>query len=54
MTAQDIRDFSGYLKTLTDRQVYGVVEKERGLGENHEAYVELALLELDRRGLEHP
>lgn len=45
-----LSDFRLYLRQCTDRQVYGVLDKERAAG--REAYVQLALAELERRGLD--
>ena len=50
LSAQDIREFSAYLRNCTDRQVAGVYEKESEAG--REAYAELAKLEADRRGID--
>lgn len=49
MTKKDREEFVAYLRACTDRQVYGVLEKERAAGRR--AYVELAKAELERRGL---
>ena len=49
MTASDIREFTGYLRNCTDRQVRGVYEKEREAGRDD--YAELARIEADRREL---
>jgi len=49
MTKQERSEFRGYLRQCTDRQVYGVLEKERNA--NRETEIELATAELDRRGL---
>ena len=47
VSAEDIADFRGYLRCLTDRQVLGVLEKERDAG--REVYAELAHAELELR-----
>lgn len=52
ITPQDIREFIGYLRTCTDRQVYGVYEKEKQAGRF--IYAELARTEAYRRGLSVP
>jgi hypothetical protein len=49
LTADDIRDFCGYLRNCTDAQVRGVYEKETNAG--RDAYAALAQAEADRRGL---
>lgn len=49
LSAKDIREFNGYLKQCTDKQVRGVLEKETNAG--REAYAELARQELTRRGI---
>lgn len=49
ITQQDREEFKQYLRNVTDRQVYGVLEKERKA--NRKVYVELAKAELERRGL---
>jgi hypothetical protein len=49
MTAHDMREFRGYLKNCTDRQVRGVYEKERDAGRDD--YAELALAEAEARGI---
>lgn len=49
MNKQDKSEFKQYLHNCTDRQVYGVLEKERSAG--REDYAELAEAELARRGL---
>ena len=50
LSARDISEFNGYLRICTDRQVLGVLEKERNAG--REGYIELARQEAIRRGLE--
>lgn len=47
--AKDRGEFIAYLRNCTDRQVYGVLEKE--VGGRREDYAELARNELARRGL---
>jgi hypothetical protein len=49
ISAQDIREFNGYLANCTDDQVRGVYEKERDAG--REEYAELARTEANRRGI---
>jgi len=49
LTADDIRNFCGYLRNCTDAQVRGVHEKETKAG--RDAYAALAQAEADRRGL---
>lgn len=49
MTEKDRREFKEYLHNCTDRQVYGVLEKEKAAG--RQEYAELAQNELERRGL---
>lgn len=46
----DYEDFRQYLKNCTDRQVYGVWERERQADRND--YASLAVAELERRGLD--
>ena len=50
LTAQDIREFRGYLRTCTDAQVQGVYDKEANAGRL--AYAELAIAEAEKRGWE--
>jgi hypothetical protein len=49
MSAQDMREFAAYLKNCTDRQVLGVMEKERAAG--RDGYALLAELEAESRNL---
>jgi hypothetical protein len=49
ITADDIRQFAGYLRNCTDAQVRGVYDKEKTAGRDH--YVALAEIEAERRGL---
>lgn len=49
MTTKDRKEFKEYLRNCTDRQVYGVLEKEKSAG--RQDYAELAEAELERRGL---
>jgi hypothetical protein len=49
MTTQDRKEFEGYLRQCTDRQVYGVLAKERRAGRAD--YADLARNELARRNL---
>lgn len=50
MNANEMREFRQYLKQCTDRQVMGVLEKERAAGRDD--YAELAVAEAERRGLQ--
>lgn len=52
MKAKDREDFEGYLRNCTDRQVLGVLAKERAAGRDD--YAALARAEAARRGLEAP
>ena len=47
MSPSDRQEFREYLKGLTDRQVWGCLEKEK----NRRNYRELVEDELERRGL---
>lgn len=49
MTEKDRIEFKEYLRNCSDRQVYGVLEKEKAAG--RQDYAELAQDELERRGL---
>ena len=49
MTADEMKDFRGYLKNCTDRQVQGVYDKEKAAG--REDYAELAVAEAECRGI---
>lgn len=49
ITAEDIRDFRGFLHNATDSQVQGIYEKERQAGRDE--YAELAVAEAERRGI---
>lgn len=49
LSANDIREFSSYLRQCTDQQVQGVYEKEMEAARL--AYVELVMLEAGRRGI---
>jgi hypothetical protein len=49
ITAKDIREFNGYLRNCTDKQVRGVFEKEKLAA--RWGYVELAKQELLKRNL---
>lgn len=49
MTKKDREEFKGYLRNCTDRQVFGVLEKEQEA--QRDDYAELAQTELERRGL---
>lgn len=50
ISARDIREFRGFLKNATDRQVQGIYEKEQRAGRDE--YAELAIAEAERRGIE--
>jgi len=50
ISARDIREFRGFLKNATDRQVQGIYEKEQRAGRDE--YAELAIAEAARRGIE--
>jgi hypothetical protein len=50
MTAKDIREFNEYLAKCADRQVLGVLRRERDAGRDD--YAELARAEARRRQLE--
>lgn len=52
MTNDDRIEFKAYLRACTDKQVFGVLEKEQAA--NRQEYADLALDELERRGLEQP
>ena len=47
--ARDIREFNGFLRNATDRQVQGIYEKEKSAGRDE--YAELAIAEASRRGI---
>lgn len=47
LSARDIREFRGFLRQATDRQVQGIYDKERRAGRDD--YAELAVAEADRR-----
>jgi hypothetical protein len=49
ISAEDIRDFRGYLRNCSDAQVQGVYDKEKEAGRM--AYAELAIAEAERRGI---
>ena len=48
-SAQDIREFRGFLRQATDRQVQGIYDKEQRAGRDD--YAELAVAEAKRRGI---
>lgn len=50
MTNQDRNEFISFLRACTDKQVYGVLEKEEQAGRDD--YAQLARDELQRRNLE--
>ena len=49
MDADDMKDFNGYLRACTNRQIQGVFDKERKAG--REDYAELARTEARVRGI---
>lgn len=49
VSAQDIRDFRGFLRNASDSQVQGIYDKERSAGRDE--YAELALAEAENRGI---
>jgi hypothetical protein len=49
ISGSDIRDFRGFLRNATDRQVQGIYEKEKRAGRDE--YAELAIAEAERRGI---
>src|SRR5437667_2351045 len=49
ISARDIREFRGFLRNATDRQVQGIYDKEASAGRDE--YAELAVAEADRRGI---
>lgn len=49
LSARDIREFRGFLRNATDRQVQGIYDKEKGAGRDD--YAELAVAEAERRGI---
>lgn len=49
MTKKDKTEFNAYLKNCTDRQLEGVLEKERSAGRTE--YVALTKQEMELRGL---
>ena len=50
LSARDIREFRGFLRNATDRQVQGIYDKEKRAGRDD--YAELAVAEAERRGIE--
>ena len=50
MTANEIRNFIGFLRNATDQQLQGILDKEQDAG--REVEVELTLAEAEARGLE--
>jgi hypothetical protein len=50
MTERDSREFIGYLRNCTDRQVRGVYEKEHEAGRHD--YAGLAIQEAAKRGID--
>jgi hypothetical protein len=50
ITAKDIREFNGFLRNASDRQVQGIYDKESRAGRDE--YAELAIAEAARRGIE--
>ena len=49
LSAKDIREFRGFLRNATDRQVQGIYDKEKGAGRDD--YAELAVAEAEQRGI---
>ncbi len=49
ISARDIREFRGFLRNASDRQVQGIYDKEKSAGRDE--YAELAVAEADRRGI---
>ena len=49
LSARDIREFRGFLRQATDRQVQGIYEKEKRAGRDD--YAELAIAEAETRGI---
>lgn len=49
LSARDIREFRGFLRNATDRQVQGIYDKEKRAGRDD--YAELAVAEAERRGI---
>lgn len=52
MTESDRHDFVGFLRQATDRQLFGILEKEQAAGRR--GYVRLVEAEIERRGLARP
>ena len=50
LSAKDIREFRGYLRSATDRQVQGIYDKEKSAGRDD--YAELAVAEAESRGID--
>ena len=48
-SAKDLREFRGFLRNATDRQVQGIFDKEKSAGRDE--YAELAVEEAERRGI---
>ena len=49
ISARDLREFRGFLRNATDRQVQGIYDKESSAGRDE--YAELAVAEAERRGI---
>jgi len=49
-SAKDLREFRGFLRNATDRQVQGIYDKEKRAGRDD--YAKLAVEEAERRGIE--
>lgn len=49
LSARDIREFRGFLRQATDRQVQGIYNKEKRAGRDD--YAELAIAEAETRGI---
>ena len=54
MTAQERREFDGYLRQCTDAQVVGVRDKEDARGAAGLPYKQMAVAEATRRNIELP
>lgn len=55
MTTKEREDFAAYCRQATDRQVHGIIEKERAASQGGDEYrkecYRIALAEKERRGL---
>lgn len=50
ISGRDIREFRGFLRDATDRQIQGIYEKEKRAGRDE--YVELTVAEAESRGID--